>query len=40
MKDRIAAFRDSGVTHLNITPIPVGDQTPAGVVSKVKDWAS
>ena len=31
---------DAGVTHLNITPIPVGDQTPTDVLSKVKEWAS
>jgi F420-dependent oxidoreductase-like protein len=39
VKDRIAAYRHAGVTHLNVTPIPVGDQTPADVLSKVKDWA-
>ena len=37
VKDRIQAFRDSGVTILNI--LPVGPD-PAEMVAKVKAWAS
>ncbi|HEU5149841.1 MAG TPA: LLM class F420-dependent oxidoreductase [Iamia sp.] len=38
VKERIAAFAEAGVTHLNITPIPTGDQTQVDVVSQVKGW--
>ena len=27
--ERVAALREAGVTHLQVTPIPTGDQTPA-----------
>ena len=37
VKERIAAFAEAGVTHLNV--VPVGDN-PAAVVSQVKDWVS
>jgi F420-dependent oxidoreductase-like protein len=37
VKDRVQAFRDSGVTVLNILPI---GPDPAEIVAKVKDWAS
>jgi hypothetical protein len=39
VKERIASFAAAGVTHLNITPIPTGDQTQLDVVSKVKEWS-
>ena len=29
--ERIAAMREAGVTHLQVTPIPTGDQTAAGL---------
>ncbi|HEX3539811.1 MAG TPA: LLM class F420-dependent oxidoreductase [Acidimicrobiales bacterium] len=35
VKDRIAAFRDSGVTVLNVVPF---DADPAGLVARVKEW--
>jgi hypothetical protein len=35
VKERLAAYRESGVTMLNITPI--GD--PADIVGKLKDWS-
>jgi hypothetical protein len=38
VKEKIAAFSEAGVTHLNIIPIPTGDQTQNDVVSKVKGW--
>jgi F420-dependent oxidoreductase-like protein len=37
VEERIAAFREAGVTHLNV--VPVGDD-PAAVVSQLKDWVS
>jgi hypothetical protein len=37
VKERIAAFRDSGVTSLQITPVA---DDPAGLVSKMKEWVS
>ena len=36
MKERLAAYQESGVTMLNITP--VGDA--ADIVSKLKDWTA
>ena len=39
VKEKIAAFAEAGVTHLNIIPVPTGDQTPADVVSRVKEWS-
>lgn len=38
VRDRIASFAAAGVTHLNITPVPTGDQTQNDVVSMVKEW--
>lgn len=38
VRERIAAFAEAGVTHLNVIPIPTGDQTQATVVSQVKEW--
>ena len=35
--ERIEAFREAGVTHLQVIPVPLGDQRPADLVSKVKD---
>jgi F420-dependent oxidoreductase-like protein len=40
VKERIAAFADAGVTHLNVIPVPTGDQTQASVVSMLKEWTS
>jgi F420-dependent oxidoreductase-like protein len=37
VKDRIAAFKEAGVTVLNV--IPVGED-PLRIIEKVKDWAS
>ena len=36
MKDRIAAFKDAGVTHLQVHPIPLGDQTNASLIEVSK----
>jgi alkanesulfonate monooxygenase SsuD/methylene tetrahydromethanopterin reductase-like flavin-dependent oxidoreductase (luciferase family) len=37
VKERIQAFRDSGVTNLQITPVA---DDPAALVSKVKEWVA
>jgi F420-dependent oxidoreductase-like protein len=37
VKERIEAFRESGVTSLQITPVT---DDPAALVSRVKEWAS
>ena len=37
VKERIAAFREAGVTNLQV--IPVADDAPA-LISKVKEWVS
>jgi F420-dependent oxidoreductase-like protein len=37
--ERIAAFKEAGVTHLQVIPIPTGDQTPADLIAKVKELA-
>jgi F420-dependent oxidoreductase-like protein len=39
VREKIAAFAEAGVTHLNIIPIPTGDQTQNDVVAKVKEWS-
>jgi F420-dependent oxidoreductase-like protein len=38
--ERIAAFKDAGVTHLQVTPMPIGDQRPADLIATVKKLAS
>lgn len=38
--ERLAAFKEAGVTHLQVTPIPVGDQRPVDLIAAVKDLAS
>ena len=35
--ERIAAFKEAGVTHLQVVPVPTGDQTAVDVIAKVKD---
>jgi F420-dependent oxidoreductase-like protein len=37
--ERIAAYRDAGVTHLQVTPLPVGDQKPVDLIETVKRLA-
>ena len=37
--ERIAAFREAGVTDLQVTPIPVGDQRPVDLIATVKKLA-
>jgi F420-dependent oxidoreductase-like protein len=38
--ERVAAFRQAGVTHLQVTPVPTGDQTPASLIGQLKDIAA
>jgi F420-dependent oxidoreductase-like protein len=35
--ERIAAFGNAGVTHLQVAPVPVGDQRPADLIATVKE---
>jgi F420-dependent oxidoreductase-like protein len=37
--ERIAAFKEAGVTHLQVTPVPVGDQRPVDLIATVKKLA-
>ena len=37
VKDRVAAFRAAGVTHLQVHPIPQGDQSAASLIETVKE---
>jgi F420-dependent oxidoreductase-like protein len=37
IKERIAAFRESGVTSLNVTPV---GEDPAAIVAQLKEWIS
>jgi F420-dependent oxidoreductase-like protein len=37
VKERIAAFAEAGVTHLQVHPVPMADQTPAGLIGTLKD---
>jgi hypothetical protein len=40
VKERIAAFKEAGVTHLQVHPISRGDQTSASLIAEVKELAS
>ena len=40
VKERVEAYNASGVTHLQVIPIPTGDQTQAQLISQIKEWAS
>ena len=39
VKERLAAYKEAGVTHLNVIPIATGGQTQADVLEKVKAWS-
>jgi alkanesulfonate monooxygenase SsuD/methylene tetrahydromethanopterin reductase-like flavin-dependent oxidoreductase (luciferase family) len=34
--ERVEAFRGAGVTHLQVVPIPTGDQRPVDLIEKIK----
>src|SRR5579863_1994323 len=36
--ERVAAFREAGVTHLQVLPIPLGDQSAASLSVMSKEW--
>ncbi|MGH2729257.1 MAG: LLM class F420-dependent oxidoreductase [Actinomycetota bacterium] len=38
--ERIAAFKEAGVTHLQVMPVPTGEQTPADLIVTVKELAA
>ena len=38
--ERIAALREAGVTHLQVSPVPTGDQTAADLIGQVKEMIS
>jgi F420-dependent oxidoreductase-like protein len=40
VKERIAAFREAGVTNLQIVPAPADGGDPAALVARVKEWVS
>ena len=35
--ERIAGFRQAGVTHLQAIPVPLGDQRPVDIIATLKD---
>jgi F420-dependent oxidoreductase-like protein len=37
--ERIAAFAAAGVTHLQVVPVPTGDERPVDLIAQVKDLA-
>jgi F420-dependent oxidoreductase-like protein len=37
--ERVAALREAGVTHLQVTPLPVGGQTPADLIGELREIA-
>jgi len=39
VKERVAAFLEAGVTHLQVHPIPLGDQSAATLIDAVKGMA-
>ncbi|HTB09454.1 MAG TPA: LLM class F420-dependent oxidoreductase [Acidimicrobiales bacterium] len=39
VKERVEAFREAGVTHLQVQPIPVGDQSATSLIEAIKAMA-
>ena len=37
--ERVAAFKEAGVTHLQVVPIPTGDQTATNLIEQLRDIA-
>jgi len=37
--ERIAAFAEAGATHLQVIPVPIGDQQPVELIATVKELA-
>jgi F420-dependent oxidoreductase-like protein len=40
VRERIEAFREAGVTNLQITPVPADGAEPADLVARMKEWVS
>jgi F420-dependent oxidoreductase-like protein len=40
VKERIAAFREAGVTNLQVVPVPADGGDPATLVAQLKEWVS
>jgi alkanesulfonate monooxygenase SsuD/methylene tetrahydromethanopterin reductase-like flavin-dependent oxidoreductase (luciferase family) len=40
VKERVAAFKEAGVTHLQVAPVPLGDQRHADLIELVKGYAT
>lgn len=38
--ERLAAYAEAGVTHMQLNPVPTGDQSIGDLISKVKELAS
>ena len=38
VRERIEAFREAGVTNLQITPVPADGGEPADLVARMKEW--
>ena len=39
VNERVAAFIEAGVTHLQVHPIPLGEQASASLIEAVKEMA-
>jgi hypothetical protein len=35
--ERVAAFKEAGVSHLQVMPVPTGGQTQLDIIAQVKD---
>ncbi|CAN5650256.1 LLM class F420-dependent oxidoreductase [soil metagenome] len=40
VKERLAAFDEAGVTHLNVIPVATEGQTQQSIVTKLKEWTA
>jgi hypothetical protein len=40
VQERIAAFREAGVTNLQVMPVPADGGSPAALVSQLKEWVA
>ncbi|MCU1452728.1 MAG: class F420-dependent oxidoreductase [Acidimicrobiales bacterium] len=39
VKERLAAFKASGVSHLSVIPVPTGGQSVADLLGSLKEWS-
>jgi F420-dependent oxidoreductase-like protein len=40
VRERVEAFKEAGVTHLQVSPVPLGDQRNVDLIEQVKAFAS